>query len=163
MWLLFDLEHMDQKVYLTAEGFQKIKEELATLKNKTRPEVVERLSLARGQGDLSENNEYAAARDQLAFTDGRIDELEELLPRVCLVDKTHGSCQCVGLGCRVTVRCGDSECIYDIVGEWEANPAEKKVSNSSPLGQALLGKKVGDEVSFEAPAGKIVYKVIDIN
>lgn len=163
MWLLFDLEYMDEKVYLTAEGFQKIKKELETLKNKTRPEVVERLSLARGQGDLSENNEYAAARDQLAFIDGRIEELEELLPKVSLVDKTHDSCQCVGLGCRVTVKCGDSECVYSIVGEWEADPAEKKVSNSSPLGQALLGRKVGDEVSFEAPAGKIIYRIVNIN
>lgn len=163
MWLLFDFEHMDEKVYLTTEGFQKIQGELEALKNKTRPEVVERLSLARGQGDLSENNEYAAARDQLAFIDGRIEELEELLSKVCLVDKTHGSCQCVGLGCRVTVKCGGTECVYSIVGEWEANPAEKKVSNSSPLGQALLGRKVGDEVSFEAPAGKIIYKIVHIN
>ncbi len=154
---------MDNKVYLTTEGFQKINGELEALKNKTRPQAVERLSLARSQGDLSENNEYASARDQLAFIDGRIEELEELIPRVSLVDKSHGDCGCVGLGCRVTVKNGKDQFIYHIVGEWEANPAEKKVSHSSPLGQALLGKKVGEEVAFDAPAGRILFRVIKID
>ncbi len=154
---------MDDKVYLTAEGYKKIQGELENLKIKTRPQVVERLALARSQGDLSENNEYASARDQLAFVDGRIEELEELVPKVCVMDKTHGDCQCVGLGCRVTVKNGKAESIYHIVGEWEANPAEKKVSHSSPLGQALIGKKVGEEVVFKAPAGQIIYEIMGID
>lgn len=154
---------MDDKVFLTNEGFKKIKEEVETLKNSTRPQVVERLALARSQGDLSENNEYAAARDQLAFLDGRVEELEDLISKASIIDKSHGSCSCVGFGCRVTVNNGNSDCIFHIVGDWEANPTEKKVSHSSPLGQALLGKKVGEEVTFEAPAGKVLYKIVNIH
>lgn len=154
---------MEDKVYLTNEGFQKIKGELAGLKDKKRPEVVERLSLARSQGDLSENNEYAAAREELAFVDGRIEELEILLSKVCLVTRKQGKPQCVELGCKVKVKTGKEETIYSIVGEWEADPGQKKVSHSSPLGQALLGKKVGEEVDFEAPAGKILFTIVDID
>lgn len=154
---------MDDKVFLTNEGFQKMKDEMEALKNTTRPQVVERLALARSQGDLSENNEYAAARDQLAFLDGRVEELEDLISRASIVDKSHGSCVCVGFGCRVTVKNGGAECVFHIVGDWEANPTEKKVSHSSPLGQALLGKKIGEEVAFEAPAGKIFYKILNID
>lgn len=154
---------MDEKVFLTSEGFKKIEEEAETLRKVTRPQVVERLVLARSQGDLSENNEYAAARDQLAFLDGRLEELEDLISRAKIVDKSHGSCGCVGFGCRVTVNKGNADSVFHIVGDWEANPSEKKVSYSSPLGQALLGKKVGEEVNFEAPAGKILYKIINID
>ncbi len=154
---------MDEKVFLTSEGFKKIEEEAETLRKVTRPQVVERLVLARSQGDLSENNEYAAARDQLAFLDGRLEELEDLISRAKIVDKSHGSCGCVGFGCRVTVNNGNADSVFHIVGDWEANPSEKKVSYSSPLGQALLGKKVGEEVNFEAPAGKILYKIINID
>lgn len=150
------------KVYLTQKGFQKIQQELSDLKNKVRPRVVERLSLARIQGDLTENNEYALAKEELAFLDGRIEELEEVLKKVALIDENHHSCQNVCLGCRVTVRNGKGEFIYHIVGEWEADPAVRKVSYSSPLGQALLGKKVGEEIEFAAPAGKIFFKIIKI-
>lgn len=153
---------MDDKVYLTSEGFEKIKNELEELKNKKRPNVVERLSLARIQGDLSENNEYASAKEELAFMDGRIEELEDVLRRVSVVDEKNRSCDYVGLGCKVTVQSNDIEGIYHIVGEWEADPAQKKVSHSSPLGRALLGKKVGEEAAFEAPAGKILYKITRI-
>jgi transcription elongation factor GreA len=154
---------MDDKVCLTSEGFQKIRDELETLRTKTRPNVVERLSLARMQGDLSENNEYASARDELAFIDGQIEELEELLGKVVIMDEKHGACEAVSFGCRVTVKNGKDEGIYHIVGEWEADPAKKKVSHSSPLGKALLGRKIGEEVEFEAPAGKILYKIINID
>lgn len=150
------------KVYLTKEGFQKIKKELENLQNKTRPDVVDRLSLARNQGDLSENNEYASAKEELAFVDGRIEELEEVLKKVCLIDGNHKCCQSVGLGCKVAVIVDGEEQTYHVVGEWEADPVQKKVSHSSPLGQALLGKKVGEEVEFEAPAGKIIYKIVKI-
>ena len=153
---------MDDKVYLTSEGFEKIKKELDELKNKKRPDVVERLSLARIQGDLSENNEYASAKEELAFIDGRIEELEDVLQRVCMVDEKNRSHECVGLGCKVTVQSNKTETIYYIVGEWEADPGQKKVSHSSPLGRALLGKKVGEEVEFEAPVGKILYKILRI-
>ncbi|HUW24719.1 MAG TPA: transcription elongation factor GreA [Patescibacteria group bacterium] len=154
---------MDDKVYLTSEGFQKIKGELETLRNKTRPNTVERLALARMQGDLSENNEYASARDELAFVDGRIEELEELLQKVILKDGEHQGCETISFGCRVMVRNGKDESVYHIVGEWEADPTQKKVSHFSPLGKALLGRKVGEEVEFEAPAGKILYTIVKID
>lgn len=153
----------EEKVYLTKEGLLKAQEDLKTLTTKTRPEVVERLSLARNQGDLSENNEYASAKEELAFIDGRIEELEEMLKKVCVIDNSHKACNCVGIGCQVTVKIDGEENMYHIVGEWEADPVQKKVSHSSPLGQALLGKKVGEEVEFEAPAGKILYKIVKIN
>lgn len=152
---------MSDQVFLTKEGLSKIKEELNNLQNKSRPETVERLSLARLQGDLSENTEYASAREQLSFIDGRIEELEEVVKNAKLIE-AKGNNGCVGLGCKVTVKIGSNESVYHIVGEFEADPGLKKVSHSSPLGQALLGKKVGDDVQFEAPAGKIVYKIVKI-
>ena len=157
--------HMDKdnnKVYLTKEGLQKIQKELDELRDKTRPRMVDRLSLARAQGDLTENNEYASAREELVFIDGRIEELEGVLQNICLIDENHSSCQCVGLGCRVTIITGENEQVYHIVGEWEADPVQRKVSHSSPLGQALIGKKIGEEVAFEAPVGKILYKILKI-
>ena len=150
------------KVYLTKEGLEKIQKELEQLKSKTRPETVDRLSLARIQGDLSENNEYTSAKEDLAFIDSRIEELEELLLRVVLIDEKQDYDGMVSLGCRVTVNLENDEHLYHIVGEWEADPVQKKVSHSSPLGQALIGRKVGDEVEFEAPAGKVLYKIVKI-
>lgn len=153
----------DEKIFLTAEGLAKIKSELDELKNKKRPAVVERLALARSQGDLSENTEYAAAREELAFVDGRIEELEDIVGNVSVIKKSGGLYENVGLGSKVTVKIGGRETVYEIVGEWEADPSQKKVSHSSPLGKALLGKKIGEEVEFEAPAGKVVFKIIKIN
>jgi transcription elongation factor GreA len=154
---------MDEKIYLTQEGYQNIKEELDTLKNKTRPNVVERLALARQQGDLSENSEYTSARDDLAFIDGRMEELEDILKNAVVVEEKKGPKGEVCLGCKVTVKTNGNETVYHIVGEWEANPAQKKVSHTSPLGQALIGRKAGEEVEFEAPAGKIVFNIVKID
>jgi len=152
----------DEKIFLTSEGLEKIKSELENLKEKRRPTVVERLALARSQGDLSENTEYAAAREELAFVDGRIEELEDIVSKASVIQKTGDSYSNVGLGSKVTVKIDGTETVYEIVGEWEANPAKKKVSHSSPLGKALIGKKIGEEVEFEAPAGKILLKIIRI-
>jgi len=153
---------MDEKVYLTEEGLEKIKKELDTLKNQTRPNVVERLSLARLQGDLSENSEYSAAKEQLAFIDGQIEELEEVIKNARVVKGSKKTSDLVSLGCKVTVEVNKKKQLYQIVGEWEADPVQKKVSHSSPLGKALIGRKVGDEVEFEAPAGKVVFKIVKI-
>jgi transcription elongation factor GreA len=149
------------KISVTAEGLAKIRTELDELKNNKRPQVVDRLALARSQGDLSENNEYAAAREELAFVDGRIEELEEIIANasITVIQKSEGT---VCLGCKVKVKIDGTEAIYEIVGEFEADPTMKKVSAGSPLGKALLGKKTGDEVTFEAPAGQVVYKIVDI-
>lgn len=152
-----------KKIYLTPKGLEDLKKEYEDLVKKERPEVVERLSSARENGDLSENAEYTAAREELAFIDGRIDELEGLLKQVVLITDAgnHGT-QMVELGSEVTVKINGKKEIFTIVGEWEADPTEKRISHESPLGKALIGKVVGDEIEVEAPVGKIVYTVLSI-
>jgi len=156
-------ESMDQisKVILTPEGLTGLKKELEQLLKTKRPEAVSRLSLARGQGDLSENSEYADAKQNLAFIDGRIAELEKVISGAQVV-ANHSKSK-VDVGCKVTLHVNGKKDTYHIVGEWEANPTEKKISHSSPLGKALLGKQVGEEVEVEAPIGKVVYKILRID
>jgi transcription elongation factor GreA len=154
-----------KKVFLTQKGFEDLQKEYKDLLEKRRPEVVERLSAAREMGDLSENAEYTAAREELQFIDGRLDELEAMLKGVQIINdtKASGSSKSVDLGCEVTVKVNGREVIFTVVGEWEADPAEKKISHESPLGKALLGKSVGDEIQVEAPAGTMTYTVVSIN
>jgi len=134
-----------KKIYLTKEGLNELKKEHDGLVKVRRPEVLSRVSQARNLGDLSENAEYTVAREELSFVDGRIGELEELLKQVEIIssNKSHSA---VKLGSTVT----------------EADPKEKKISHESPLGSALIGKKVGEKVEVEAPAGKITYTVDSI-
>lgn len=152
-----------KKIYLTPKGLEDLKKEHEDLVKKERPEVVQRLSSARENGDLSENAEYTAAREELAFIDGRIDELEGLLKQVVLLTDVgnHGT-QIVELGSEVTVSVNGKQEVFAIVGEWEADPTEKKISHESPLGRGLIGKVVGDSIEVEAPVGKIVYTVVSV-
>jgi len=152
---------MSKKIYLTQEGLAELKKEYDELSKVRRPEVVERVSQARDQGDLSENAEYHAAREELSFIDGRIDELEELLKNVVIIEDAKG--ETVALGSKVTLKVNGKDEVYSVVGEWEADPKERKISHESPLGKALIGKKVGEAVEVEAPAGKITYTVIAVN
>jgi transcription elongation factor GreA len=152
-----------KKIYLTKKGFEDLQKEYDDMLNKRRPEVVERLSAAREMGDLSENAEYTAAREELAFIDGRLEELEELLKQAELISDDKHATQSVGLGSQVVVKIGAKDEAFTVVGEWEADPVEKKISHESPLGKALLGKAVGDEVHVEAPAGKMTYKIVSIS
>lgn len=147
-------------VVLTKEGLAVLKAEYDELVNVKRPAAVERLATAREQGDLSENSEYTDSKQNLAFIDGRILELEEVLHGVKVV--TRHSKGAVDVGCKVTLHINGKKEEFTIVGEWEADPMTKKISHESPLGKALLGKKVGDKVEVEAPAGKILYKVLNI-
>lgn len=156
------MTNQSKKIYLTPEGLEKIQKELFELKEEKRPKAVERLSLARMQGDLSENAEYVSAREDLAFIDERIDELQEILANAQLVQNDKSGQKVAGIGSKITVRVGDKEMVYSLVGDWEANPLKGRISISSPLGQALQDKKEGDEVEFEAPAGKIVYQIVKI-
>lgn len=149
-----------QKILVTKQGLKELKDEFDELVNKKRPEVVERLALARGQGDLTENSEYTAARQDLAFIDGRIAELEQVLHEAKII--TSHSKKKVDVGCKVTLHIDGKKEVFTIVGEWEADPIQKKISHSSPLGKALLGKKVGEKAEVEAPAGKILYKILHI-
>ena len=148
------------RVLLTKEGLAQLKAEYEELVQKKRPDAVSRLSDARDLGDLSENSEYAAAKQDLAFIDGRIAELEDILHSAKVVT-THGKSQ-VDVGCKVTLHVNGKKDVFHLVGEWEADPKQKKISHESPLGKALLGKKVGEKVEVEAPAGKIQYKILDI-
>lgn len=149
-----------KKIYLTREGLTDLKKEYEELTKTRRPEVLNRVSQARNMGDLSENAEYTVAREELSFIDGRIDELEELLKQVVLI--SNGKSSTVKLGSTVTVKIDGSKEIFTVVGEWEADPKEKKISHESPLGKALIGKKVGEKVEVEAPAGKISYTIESI-
>lgn len=154
-----------KKIYLTKEGLDELKKEYEELTKVKRPQVVARVSDARDMGDLSENAEYSAAREELSFIDGRIEELEELLKQVVMIEGngTSSSSSRVQLGSKVTVHAGDRKEDYMVVGEWEADPTEKKISHESPLGKALMGKVVGDTFDVDAPAGKISYKIIAVS
>lgn len=151
-----------KKIYLTKEGLDELKKEFDQLTKVKRPDVLERVSQARSMGDLSENAEYVAAREELSFIDGRIDELEELIKQAVLIQETHSKGQ-VKLGSTVTVNIKGKKEVFMVVGEWEADPHDKKISHESPLGKALLGKKVGEKVQVEAPAGVVVYTIASVS
>lgn len=153
-----------KKIYLTKDGLEELKKEHEELSKIKRPEVLERVSQARSMGDLSENAEYVAAREELSFIDGRIDELEELLKQVVMINENAKNINhIVKLGSKVTVNIKGKKESFMVVGEWEADPTEKKISHESPLGKALLGKKVGEAVEVEAPAGRIQYSIVAVN
>lgn len=151
-----------QKILLTEKGLEDLKKEYHDLVEKKRPPLIERMAQARELGDLTENSDYAAAREDLAFVDGRIAELEEILQQAKIISSVRKDRKTVGLGCKVAVYVDGRQEIFTIVGEWEADPQQKKISHTSPLGKALLGKKVGEIVSVEAPIGKINYKILKI-
>ena len=150
------------KIQFTKNGLSEIQAELAELKTNKLQSAIERVARARDFGDLSENAEYHAAKEELSFIEGRIEELESIVNKAYVVEKGKGN-GAVDIGCHVTVEVGGREHTYDIVGEWEADPLKKKISHTSPLGLALLGKKKGEAVEFEAPAGKVIYKIKKIN
>lgn len=152
----------NKKIYLTKEGLADLKKEYEELTTIKRPDVLSRVAQARSLGDLSENAEYVAAREDLSFIDGRIDELEELLKQAVLITESHSN-HMVKLGSKVTLHTKGKKEVFTVVGEWEADPTEKKISHKSPLGLALMGKKVGEKVEVEAPAGKILYTIKSIN
>lgn len=156
------MQDANQKILLTPQGLEELKKEYHELLEKKRPELVDRLAQARELGDLSENSEYAAAKDDLAFVDGRIVELENVLKDVKVVTVSKKQKSSVGLGCKVHVYMNGKQVIFTIVGEWESDPLQKRISHSSPLGKALIGKKVGEIAIVEAPAGRINYKILKI-
>ena len=151
-----------EDIYLTREGCDELQKEFEALTEQRRPRAVQRLADTRVIGDMEENSDYSQAKQDLSFIDGRIAELEEVLGRAKIVSKSRGSSNQVGLGCKITVKVGREEQVFHLVGEWEADPAQKKISHESPLGQALIGRKKGDKVEVEAPAGKIVYTILKI-
>lgn len=148
---------------LTKDGLGALKKELDELKNAKLPAVVERVAHARDDGDLSENSAYQFGKQEQEFIEGRIDELENILKNATMVTAAaSGKKGAIDVGCKVTVKINGKTQAFQIVGDWEAKPAEMKISGSSPLGKALLGKKVGEKVEVAAPAGKVVYTIVSI-
>ena len=146
--------------YISHEGLEKQKKELEELKLK-RQEIAHRLEEAKALGDLSENQEYIAAKEAQAFNEGKIVELEQLLRDAVVIEnnRKHGAVQ---IGSSVEVKVNGKSKIFTIVGSEEADPANGKISNESPLGKAFLGRKVGESAEAETPGGKMHYKIIDI-
>jgi len=153
---------MENKVFVTAEGLGKLKKEYTELVEVKRPSVADRIKKAREQGDISENAEYDAAREEQAFVEGRIQELEEILRDVEVVKENIKGTGIVIVGSKVRVHMDGGEEEYHIVGAVEADPKNKRISHESPLGTALLGKKVGDVVEYDAPVGKLKFHILEI-
>ena len=152
-----------KKVQITKNGLETLEKELDELIKVKRPKIVKRLERARGEGDLSENSDYTSAKDELEFLDGRIDELRYVVENADIIKESKAGSSSVGVGTKVTVKTNGDSHEFEIVGEWEADPMNKKISHESPLGQALVGKKVGEQVEVEAPAGQITYEIISID
>lgn len=155
---------MSNKVYLTNEGFLEIEEELNHLKEVKRPEIIKALKDARALGDLSENADYDAARNEQAQIEGRIAELEKILETAEIIEKRDTDK--VGLGTTVKIKYleEDDEDVeeYRIVGSKEADPSNNKVSNESPLARGIIGARVGDECIVESPNGSYRVEIIEI-
>ncbi len=152
---------MSKKYLLTADGLKKLNDELKDLVTKRRPEVIERIREAAAHGDLSENADYAQAREEQSFIEGRIQEIEDMVKNAEIIT-THARGSTVTIGCTVVVKVSGKEKKYTIVGSNEANPKEGKISNESSVGTALLGHKSGDKVKVQTPAGEMAYEVISI-
>ncbi|EKF51937.1 transcription elongation factor GreA [Lactococcus garvieae] len=149
---------------MTKEGLEKLEQELDNLKLVKRPEVVERIKIARSYGDLSENSEYEAAKDEQAFIEGRISTVETMIRYAEIVDNANIDKNEVALGKAVIFQeiGDDEEEEYQIVGTAEADPFSGKISNESPIAQALIGRKVGDVVKIPLPMGEIEVKIVDV-
>lgn len=156
---------IDKKTYITSDGFVKLKKELEDLRNTKRKEIADRIQDAKELGDLSENAEYAEAKNEQAFVEGRIAQLENLLKNVTIIennDSVKGNDGIVHVGSLVELKNNNHSLSYKIVGSNEADPEKGYISNESPLGQAFLGHKIGDKIEIDVPSGKVVYTISGI-
>ena len=153
----------EKKNLMTYEGLKRLEDELQDLKVNRRKEVAQKIKEAREQGDLSENAEYDAAKDEQRDIEARIEEIEKILKNAEVADDEFGA-GVINLGSTVTVYdCEfDEELVFKLVGSTEAKSLENKISNEAPLGKALIGKVAGDEVEVETPSGIMKYKVINV-
>ena len=150
------------EILLTSEGFLELETELNNLKTVERPRIIEAIKEARAQGDLSENADYDAARDEQAKIEARITELEYKLENAKIIKKTSGDVVAVGTTVTVKYVDDDDEEEYSIVGSMEADPFENKISNESPIGKAIMDRRVGDVISVESPNGSYDIKIVKI-
>ncbi|MCK5763463.1 MAG: transcription elongation factor GreA [Clostridiales bacterium] len=153
-----------KEILITEEGFEKVKNELEYLKAEKRQEVAGRIKVAREFGDISENSEYDEAKKEQAETEARIVKLENIVKYAKMIKKNDIDKDIVSIGSKVVVLAMDfdEEDTYAIVGSTEADPYENKISNVSPVGSALIGKKIGDVIEVVVPAGALNYKVVNI-
>ncbi len=156
-------ENNKQMLY-TPEGFKELTDELTYLKTVRREEIKEQIAIARGFGDLSENAEYDEARNEQAKTEARIKELEDLVENAVVVDESKIDTSIVSLGSVVKIYDVefDEEIQYSIVGSNEANPIEGKISDQSPIGKALMGKRAGETILVDIPSGSVHMKILDV-
>ncbi len=156
--------NVEKETILTASGLRRLEEELEQLRGPRRKEIAERIRLAKEFGDLSENAEYDDAKNEQAFVEGRILQLDQMLRSARVIDNSAASGDAVSVG--ATVRLQDlatrGELRYTIVGSPEADPLLDLISNESPVGQALIGRKKGETVKIRVPAGEIRYKILEI-
>lgn len=154
----------EREIILTVEGYNKLEDELKNLRGPKKMEVAERIKVAREFGDISENSEYDDAKNEQALLEARILEVENMLRIAKVVDDDDVSTRTAGVGTLVTVHDFefDEEIDFGIVGATEVNIAENKISNESPVGKALMGKKKGEEVEVETPGGVVKYKIMSI-
>ncbi|MBU9713346.1 transcription elongation factor GreA [Evansella tamaricis] len=154
----------EEKHYMTLEGKAKLEKELDFLKTERRKEVVERIKVARSFGDLSENSEYDSAKEEQAFVEGRINQLEKMIRNAEIISEDNSDPSTVSLGKTVKfmeLPDGEEES-YTIVGRAEADPLDGKISNDSPMAQSLMGKKIGDKVSVSTPGGDMEVEILEV-
>lgn len=147
---------------LTPQGYKKLEDELKLLKEKRVPEIAEKIKQAKELGDLSENAEYHAAKEEQAIVNGRIAEISQLLKGGEIVDPASKQAGVVSVGSLVQVKNGDGDKTFTIVGANESDPLQGKISNESPIGEALLGKKEGEKVEVRLPDGGVTYEIISV-
>ncbi|PWK11246.1 transcription elongation factor GreA [Tumebacillus permanentifrigoris] len=154
----------DNPTFLTREGLAKLEEELDYLKGSKRREMAERIKIAVSYGDLSENSEYDAAKDEQAFVESRIVQLEKMMRNVRIIEPGSEDTSVVAIGRTVKLKEvpeGDVE-MYQIVGSTESDPLDGKISNESPLGSSLIGRSVGDKINVNTPGGQLEFEIIEI-
>jgi transcription elongation factor GreA len=147
--------------YVSAQSLETLKQEYETVRNTTIPDIAKRIDEAKQQGDLSENAEYHQAREDMSWAQGRLQELEQIINNSEIITNQKGS-DAVNIGSKIVVKINNQKREYTIVGPQEVNPAQGLISNESPLGQAFLGRKVGDKVEVTVPAGKQVFEIMKI-
>jgi transcription elongation factor GreA len=152
----------NKPTYLSKDGLEKLRAELEEMTNVKRPEIANRIHDAKEHGDLTENAEYEDAKNEQAFVEGRIQTLEALIKNATLIDENH-STDHVQIGSTVSVESETGKETFTIVGSAEAKPAEGRISNESPVGRSLLGRKKGEKVVVKVPAGDFTYKITSIS
>jgi len=155
---------MTKKIAITSEGLEKLNKELNELKSERRPDIINRIKIAKELGDLSENAEYTAAKEEQSFIEGRIQELDQTIKNAKVVENggSHDAKQAVTVGSYVEVMIDDDKEKFEIVGPAESDPANGKISSDSPVGKSLLGHLTGEKVAVQTPDGQVAYKILAV-